>query len=83
MRACPGGVLLGRSRSSGPGLDARIGSMLDLPMGNAELAGVVALSSLIHLQVEERTLAYEEFARVLRPGGADTKRAYLLARRLG
>ncbi|GGW50923.1 class I SAM-dependent methyltransferase [Streptomyces galilaeus] len=43
--------------------------MLDLPLGSGELAGVVAFYSLIHLQAEERSSAYEEFARVLRPGG--------------
>lgn len=43
--------------------------MLDLPLGSGELAGVVAFSSLIHLQAEERSSVYEEFARVLRPGG--------------
>ncbi|MGW3141177.1 class I SAM-dependent methyltransferase [Streptomyces sp. NPDC001139] len=63
----PGMVKVARARR--PGLDVRIGSMLDLPLGDGELAGVVAFYSLIHLQVAERPLAYAEFARVLRPGG--------------
>ncbi|MEU6970820.1 class I SAM-dependent methyltransferase [Kitasatospora aureofaciens] len=63
----PGMVEVARARR--PGLDVRVGSMLDLPLGDGELAGVVAFYSLIHLQVEERPLAYAEFARVLRPGG--------------
>ncbi|MGW2836032.1 class I SAM-dependent methyltransferase [Streptomyces sp. NPDC001286] len=57
------------ARAQRPGLDVRVGSMLDLPLGEGELAGVVAFYSLIHLQVEERPLAYAEFARVLQPGG--------------
>ncbi|WP_200307309.1 class I SAM-dependent methyltransferase [Streptomyces adelaidensis] len=63
----PGMVEVARARR--PGLDARVGSMLDLPPGDGEPAGVVAFYSLVHLQVEERPLAYAEFARVLRPGG--------------
>ncbi|MFE3657463.1 class I SAM-dependent methyltransferase [Streptomyces sp. NPDC059165] len=63
----PGMVEAARARR--PSLDVRVGSMLDLPLGDAELAGVVAFYSLIHLQIEERPLAYAEFARVLRPGG--------------
>ncbi|MCW7986872.1 hypothetical protein XF35_16660 [Streptomyces platensis subsp. clarensis] len=57
------------ARAHRPGLDVRVGSMLDLPLGDGELAGVVAFYSLIHLRVEERPLAYAEFARVLQPGG--------------
>ncbi|MFJ6940110.1 class I SAM-dependent methyltransferase [Streptomyces sp. NPDC101132] len=63
----PGMVEVARARR--PGLDVRVGSMLDLPLGDGELAGVVAFYSLIHLQVDERPAAYAEFARVLRPGG--------------
>ncbi len=63
----PGMVEVARARR--PGLDVRVGSMLDIPLGDGELAGVVAFYSLIHLQAEERSLAYKEFARVLQPGG--------------
>ncbi|MGI3202523.1 class I SAM-dependent methyltransferase [Streptomyces sp. GLT-R25] len=41
----PGMVEVARARR--PGLDARVGSMLDLPLGNGELAGVVAFYALI------------------------------------
>jgi len=63
----PGMVRVAQERR--PGLDVRVGSMLDLPLDDGELAGVVAFYSLIHLQTEERSRAYAEFARVLRPGG--------------
>ncbi|MFD9464552.1 class I SAM-dependent DNA methyltransferase [Streptomyces sp. NPDC060027] len=63
----PGMVKVAQARR--PGLDVRVGSMLDLPVGNEELAGVVAFYSLIHLRAEERSRVYAEFARVLRPGG--------------
>ncbi|UUU19319.1 class I SAM-dependent methyltransferase [Streptomyces sp. DSM 40750] len=63
----PGMVEVAQARR--PGLDVRVGSMLDMPLGDGELAGVVAFYSLIHLQAEERSLAYKEFARVLQPGG--------------
>ncbi|MEV8098982.1 class I SAM-dependent methyltransferase [Kitasatospora sp. NPDC085879] len=63
----PGMAEVARARR--PGLDVRVGSMLDLPLRDGELAGGVAFYSLIHLQAEERPLAYAEFARVVRPGG--------------
>ncbi|MFJ3791401.1 class I SAM-dependent methyltransferase [Kitasatospora sp. NPDC090091] len=63
----PGMVKVAQERR--PGLDVRVGSMLDLPLADKELAGIVAFYSLIHLQSHERPRAYTEFARVLRPGG--------------
>lgn len=63
----PGMVAAARRRR--PGLDVRVGSMLDLPLADGELAGIAAFYSLIHLQPDERPRAYAEFARVLRPGG--------------
>ncbi|MGW4895130.1 class I SAM-dependent methyltransferase [Kitasatospora sp. NPDC004240] len=63
----PGMVEVAQKRR--PGLDVRVGSMLDLPLEDGELAGIAAFYALIHLRAEERALAYAEFARVLRPGG--------------
>lgn len=44
-------------------------AMLNLPLEDGRLAGVVAFYSLIHLQAEERPQVHAEFARVVRPGG--------------
>lgn len=63
----PGMVKAAQERR--PGLDVRVGSMLDLPLEDGELAGIAAFYSLIHLQPDERPRAYTEFARVLRSGG--------------
>ncbi len=51
-------------------LDFRIGSLLALPFADAALAGALAIYSVIHLPREDRTLAYREMARVIRPGGS-------------
>jgi SAM-dependent methyltransferase len=43
--------------------------MTALPLRPASLAGLVCLYAVIHLDAAQRLAAYEEFARVLRPGG--------------
>jgi SAM-dependent methyltransferase len=40
-----------------------------LPIRSHALAGLVCLYALIHLSPDDRARAYQEFARVLRPGG--------------
>lgn len=52
-----------------PGLPFVAGSMLALPVGDASLAGAVALYSVIHLPPEARPVAFAELARAIRPGG--------------
>ncbi|MFG2819990.1 hypothetical protein ACGFX4_11250 [Kitasatospora sp. NPDC048365] len=47
----------------------RVGSMLDLPLEDGELAGIAAFYSLIRLQPDERPCAYEEFACQEEPPG--------------
>jgi SAM-dependent methyltransferase len=52
-----------------PGLDARVGDMLDLDLPDASLTGIVAFYSVIHLDASELALAFREFRRVLEPRG--------------
>ena len=45
------------------------GSVLALPLAAGALAGAAVLYSIIHLSPGERDTAWQELARVLRPGG--------------
>lgn len=56
-------------RRQHPDVSFRVGSLLALPVTDGELAGAVALYSIIHLVSEDRPAAYREMARVIRPGG--------------
>lgn len=58
-----------RARRHAPELPFLVGSMLQLPLADAALTGLVALYSVIHLTPPEQGVAYRDFARVLRPGG--------------
>jgi SAM-dependent methyltransferase len=51
-----------------PGLDVCVGSMTSLDVADEAWAGLVAVYSIIHLPPDDRSRAYREFARVLRPG---------------
>ncbi|MFK3672298.1 class I SAM-dependent DNA methyltransferase [Leifsonia aquatica] len=57
------------ARREHPGIPFSVGSMLDLPFGEAELAGALAWYSIIHIPQEEQDALFREFARVVRPGG--------------
>ncbi|WP_313540751.1 class I SAM-dependent DNA methyltransferase [Leifsonia aquatica] len=57
------------ARREHPGIPFSVGSMLDLPFGQAELAGALAWYSIIHIPQEEQDALFREFARVVRPGG--------------
>lgn len=57
------------ARQHAPGLAFTVGSMLNLPVANNALAGAVSLYSIIHLTPSERSAAFHEFARVIRPKG--------------
>ncbi|MFJ3393677.1 class I SAM-dependent DNA methyltransferase [Leifsonia aquatica] len=57
------------ARREHPGIPFSVGSMLDLPFGEAELAGALAWYSIIHIPQEEQDELFREFARVVRPGG--------------
>jgi SAM-dependent methyltransferase len=63
----PGMVAL--ARQAHLGLRFAVGSMLALPVRSRTVAGVAALYSIIHLTADERVRAFDEFARVVRPGG--------------
>jgi SAM-dependent methyltransferase len=63
----PAMVDVGRRRY--PDVTFRVGSLLALPATDGELAGAVALYSIIHLHPDDRLRAYREMRRVIRPGG--------------
>lgn len=52
-----------------PGFVFRTGDLRELPFADDELTGVVCWYSLMYLPQEDRTAAYRELARVVRPGG--------------
>ena len=71
MDLSPG--MIAEARRRHPELPFAGGSLLDLPLDEAALAGAVAWYSLIHIPPAEQPVAFAELARVVRRGG------YLLA----
>jgi SAM-dependent methyltransferase len=63
----PGMVAEARRRH--PGLPFAVANLLELPVEDGALDGVVAWYSLIHLPPDRLPAAVAELARVLRPGG--------------
>jgi ubiquinone/menaquinone biosynthesis C-methylase UbiE len=61
-------VMIDVAREAGPSMRFTVGSMLALPAGDGDWAGIVAFYSIIHLSAADRAAACREFARVLRPG---------------
>ncbi len=57
------------ARERAPQLRFEVASMLALPVARGSWAGAVALYSIIHLNADERALAFREFARTIRPAG--------------
>ena len=57
------------ARHDHPGLRFEVGSMTDLDLPAASLAGLLAWQSLIHIPDEEVPTAFGHFHRALRPGG--------------
>ncbi|MEV4187957.1 class I SAM-dependent methyltransferase [Streptosporangium canum] len=57
------------ARRDHPGLRFEVGSMTDLELADASVAGLVAWYSLIHVPDDEIGAAFTHFRRVLRPGG--------------
>ena len=57
------------ARQRDPGIDFQVGSMLELSAATGEFHGAALMYSIIHLPPADRTLAYRELARVVRPGG--------------
>lgn len=62
-------TMIDLAREEHPDLEFRVASMTALPDEDASLAGAVLMYSIIHLSPAERAVAFEELARVLRPGG--------------
>ncbi|MER6366685.1 methyltransferase domain-containing protein [Kitasatospora sp. NPDC001527] len=56
------------ARTAHPEIPFQVGSLLDLPYADGELAGVVAWYSIIHTPAEHLPRAFAEFHRVLAPG---------------
>ncbi|WP_225100080.1 class I SAM-dependent methyltransferase [Streptomyces sp. CoH27] len=57
------------ARRDHPGLRFEVGSMTDLDLADASLAGLLAFWSLIHVPDEAVPTVFDHFRRVLRPGG--------------
>ena len=62
-------AMVGLARSAHPGLRFEVGSMTDLALPDASVAGVLAFWSLTHVPDDEVPVALGHFRRVLRPGG--------------
>jgi SAM-dependent methyltransferase len=57
------------ARRDHPGLRFEVGSMTDLDLPAASVAGLLAWWSLIHIPDDEVPAVFEHFHRALRPGG--------------
>ncbi|MFD7844458.1 class I SAM-dependent methyltransferase [Nocardia sp. NPDC059764] len=57
------------ARRDHPGLRFEVGSMTNLALPDASIAGLVAWYSLIHIPDDEIGSVLDQFQRVLRPGG--------------
>jgi SAM-dependent methyltransferase len=57
------------ARRDYPGLRFEVGSMTDLLLADASVAGLLAVWSLIHIPDDTVPLVLGQFRRVLRPGG--------------
>ena len=56
------------ARRDHPGIRFEVGSMTDLRLGDASVAGLVVWYSLIHVPDDEIGSVFAQFRRVLRPG---------------
>jgi SAM-dependent methyltransferase len=62
-------AMIDLARRDHPGLRFEVGSMTDLRLANASVAGLLAFWSLIHIPDETVPSVFSHFRRVLRPGG--------------
>ncbi len=62
-------AMIDLARRNHPGPRFEVGSMTDLPLPDASMAGVLAFWSLIHVPDDDVPVAIGHFRRVLRPGG--------------
>lgn len=61
--------MIAQARQHNPGLEFRIGSMLDLDVADGSVAGLCAWYSIIHVPDAHLPRAFAEFHRVLAPDG--------------
>ena len=57
------------ARRDHPGIGFDVADLRDLPFGDASLAGLVCWYSLMYLAPSDRSAAFRELARVVKPGG--------------
>lgn len=62
-------AMIGVARRDYPGLPFAVGSMTELGLADASVAGLVAWYSLIHIPDASIGAVFAQFRRVLRPGG--------------
>jgi SAM-dependent methyltransferase len=62
-------AMIDLARRDHPGLRFEVGSMTDLRLADASVAGLLAFWSLIHIPDETVPAVFGHFRRVLRPGG--------------
>ena len=62
-------AMIESARREHPGLRFEVGSMTDLDLSDASMAGLVVWYSLIHIPDDELGSVLAHFRRVLRPGG--------------
>jgi SAM-dependent methyltransferase len=62
-------AMIDLARRDHPGLWFEVGSMTDLRLADASVAGLLAFWSLIHIPDETVPAVFGHFRRVLRPGG--------------
>ncbi len=62
-------AMIDLARRDHPGLRFEVGSMTDLPLAGASLAGLLAFCSLIHIPDETVPSVFGHFRRVLQPSG--------------
>jgi SAM-dependent methyltransferase len=57
------------ARREQPGFDYEVADLRELPFAEASLAGIVCWYSLMYLAPSDRPAAFNELARVVKPGG--------------
>ena len=62
-------VMIDVARRDHPGLRFAAGSMTDLPLADASVAGLLAFWSLVHIPDDAIPAIFGHFRRALRPGG--------------
>jgi SAM-dependent methyltransferase len=62
-------AMITAARREHPGLRFEVGSMTELPLANASVAGLIAFWSLVHIPDHALPGVLGHFRRVLRPGG--------------